>query len=163
MGDQKTSVVVDTRGPSYLSWRGELLAELALARVPELVVTKLAANGRASIGFDYLAAAPGGLCFFVKVKAFSSLAAHLAKPARIAELRWSAPTKLIRQARRSHSPVFLFLFDADTDHGRYLRLDLLPEPAPDQRHVTVGLPVEQTISLENLILLLAEIHAAPAA
>lgn len=163
MSDSQTSVIVETAGPSYLGWRGELLAELALARVPELVVTKLADNRRMDLGFDFLVAVPGGFCFFIQVEAFSSLALRLSDIAGVPELRWSAPADLLRRAHASHGPVFLFLFDADTDHGRYLRLDALPEPNLDQGEVVVHLPIEQSINRANLLRLVAELRAAPAA
>jgi Domain of unknown function (DUF4365) len=163
MSDRRSSVTVSTTGPSYLAWRGELLAELALAGVPELVVTKLAGNGRVELGFDFLAAAQGGLCFFVQVKAYSSLALRVDDVAHLRELRWPVPVDLLRRARQSRTPVFLFLFDADTDHGRYLRLDKLPETEPDQRQLVLRLPVEHTINRASAMRLIADLHAAPAA
>jgi hypothetical protein len=155
MPEKKTFVEVETNGRSYLGWRGELLAELALARVPGLVVHKLAGNGLAERGFDFVVAAEPGLCFFVVVKAFSSAKLGLDHVENVAELRWDVDADLIRRARESHDPVFLFLFDADTDHGRYLRLDTLP--TSEVRQQSVVLPIEQTLNRESLQRLVNEL------
>jgi hypothetical protein len=34
MSEKRTILKVDTTRPSYVGWRGQLLAELALARLP---------------------------------------------------------------------------------------------------------------------------------
>jgi hypothetical protein len=161
MSEHRKSIVVDPTGPRYLVWRGALLAELALARVPELVVSKLASNGHFDLGHDFLVAGPHGVCFFVKVQAFSSMASKLREVAEISELRCPVAATTIRAARDSRTPVILFLFDADTDHGRFLRLDTLPDPDANSSNVMVRLPATQSITRESLEELIGELGAAP--
>jgi hypothetical protein len=96
----------------------------------------------------------------VEVKAFSSSWLGVRDVKGVPELRWSVDADLIRRARESESPFLLFLFDADTDHGRYLRLDTLPGPSPGARQVTVRLPVEHVINKENLEKLIADLERA---
>jgi hypothetical protein len=162
MSDNRTSVEIKPTGPSYVSWRGELLAELALARVPALTVYKRPEKAASDLPYHFLVATEHGLCFFVEVQAFSSFRLDVADVKTIPELRWAVDPDIVRQARASHSPVFLFLFDADSDHGRYLRLDTLPAPRPNTRHVIVRLPAEQAITRENVEKLAAELQGVPA-
>src|SRR5262245_4094630 len=116
MSDNRTAVEVKTTGPSYLNWRGPLLAELALARVPGLSVYKRPDQAPSELPYHFLVTTADGFCFFVEVKAFSSFRLHVTDVEAIGELRWSLDADLVRRARASHSPVVLFLFDADTDH-----------------------------------------------
>lgn len=160
MTDNRDSIEVTTDGPSYLGWRGELLAELALARVPGLVVHKRSECPSANIVYDFLAATEDGTCFFVVVKSFSSFRSRARGVAGAAELKVRIDADLVRRASRSHSPVILFLFDADSEHGRFLRLDTLPVPADDAEFVVVRIPRGQTINRENLELLIAELQVA---
>jgi hypothetical protein len=154
------SVEVKTTGPSYLAWRGKLLAELALARVPGLTVHDRPDRAPSELPYDYLVSTEHGLCFFVTVKAFSSSRLDIRDIEVVPELRWSVDAHLVRRARESESPFLLFLFDADTDHGRYLRLDTLPGPSPGARQVTVRLPAEQMINKENIERLIADLEGA---
>src|SRR5436309_636936 len=62
MSDKQTTVEVKAGGPSYLGWRGELLAELALARVPGLVVHKRTERQPADLPHDFLVVAERGFC-----------------------------------------------------------------------------------------------------
>ena len=154
MSDKRITVEVKTTGPNYLGWRGELLAELALARVPSLVVHKRANGKPAEMPFDFLVCTEHGLCFFVIVRAFSSIRLGIESPETLGELRWAVDAELLRRVRASQSPVVLFLFDADTDHGRFLRLDTLPEPGSEAHRLAVRLPNENTLtkdSFEKLI------------
>lgn len=93
---------------------------------------------------------PSGLCVFVEVEAYSSKIKGIAHPDMLAELKWRIPLSLVRRARASHSPALLFVFDADTDHGRYARLDDLPEPNAPGQTVLLSLPRSDTINEENL-------------
>ncbi len=159
MSNARTSVEVQTTGPSYLGWRGELLAELALARVPGLIVHKRPEQETADLPYAFLVATEDGFCFFVEVRAFSSARLGIKDVQTVGELRWSIDAELIRRARESCNPVVLFLFDADTDHGRYVRLDSLPDPGPHAHHVTVRLPADHTTdrkSVEKLVAALQE-------
>lgn len=161
MSDKRTSVEVKTTGPAYLSWRGALLAELALARVPGLIVHKRPERSPSELPYGFLAATENGLCFFVDVKAFSSMHLGLEAVDRIGDLRLSLEADAIRRARESLSPVVLFLFDADGEHGRYLRLDTLPVPSSVTHRVTVRFPIEATLTTENLENLIAVLQRKP--
>ena len=160
MSDKQTSVEVKTSGPSYLGWRGKLLAELALARLPGLIVHERPNSAPSELPYDFLVSTEHGLCFFVAVRAFSSFWLDVRDVEVVPELRWSVDADLVRRARDSESPFLLFLFDADTDHGRYLRLDTLPPPAPGARLVTARFPVEQVITKEHLERLIADLEGA---
>jgi hypothetical protein len=144
-----------TTGPSYLGWRGELLAELALARIPGLTVVKQSDRPTSELPFSFLAVTEHGFCFFVEVRAFSSMRLPVADVDTVREWRWPLDADLVRRARESPNPVLLFLFDADTDHGRYLRLDTLPAPDPKSNRLTMRFSVEQSINKENLEELIA--------
>lgn len=143
---ERKSVNIETSGPSYLGWRGELLAELALAKVPGLILYKPAMD----VSYDFCITTSKGFCFFVVVKTFSSIKRGIEHIESLDELRWHIDTKLVRQAHDSYNPVVLFLFDADTDHGRYLRLDTLPVPGAGIRMQTVRFPKENTINKQSL-------------
>jgi hypothetical protein len=138
-----------TSGPEYLGWRAELLAELALSRLakaPGLQILKLVQDD----GYDFVVAMPKGHCVFIEAKAFSSYEAHLDNPAEVPSLQWRLPTALINKARQSVSPVLLFLFDADTGHGRYIRLDTLRSARPKGEYMVVSFPRTNEINEENL-------------
>jgi hypothetical protein len=92
------------------------------------------------------------------VKAFSSFSLAIEDVERVGELRWLLDARAVREARSSHSPVVLFLFDADTDHGRYLRLDTLPPPTSEARSLAVRLPISATINQLNLEMLIAALQ-----
>jgi hypothetical protein len=106
-----------------------------------------------------LVATEHGVCFFVKVNAFASLRMHAHRgDLRLApELCWAVDVDLVRRLRADRSPYVLFLFDADTEHGRYLRLDTLPEPGPKVEFLQVGFPLENTITKESLTRLITDL------
>jgi hypothetical protein len=158
--NKQASVEIQTTGPSYLGWRGKLLAELALAPVPGLIVHERPNGAPSALPYDFLVSTEHGRCFFVAVRAFSSSRLDVHDVEAVPELRWSVDADLILRARGSESPFVLFLFDADTDHGRYLRLDTLPGPSPAARQVTVRLSVEHVINKENLDKLVADRESA---
>jgi len=149
-----TSKEVKTTGPQYLAWRGELLAEHALSRLESVTVYR----GSADQPFDFLAATTDGFCFFVEARAFSSTNSHIHRVETIAELRWRVPSALIRRANASHSPVLLFLFDADTDHGRYLRIDTLPDSGQSSALQTIRFPIQNVINKQTLEGLVRELQ-----
>jgi len=142
--------------PDYLGWRSELLGQLALARLPNITVFKPGPDLRA----DYLVASNDGFCFFVIVQAFSSIRLDLPNVAELGALDWRVNRSLIQRAKRSRIPVVLFLFDADTGHGRFLRLDSLPLPRKAARSVRLRLPNENAITRESLELLVSQLHSA---
>jgi hypothetical protein len=127
--------------------------------VPGLIVYKRS-DRSPELPFHFLATTEQGFCFFVEVKAFSSMRLALGDVETVRELRWSVDADLVRRARASHGPVLLFLFDADTDHGRYLRLDTLPAPDPEGQRLTLRLPIEQTLSKETLEQLIVALQGA---
>jgi hypothetical protein len=147
------------RDPIYVGWRGELLAELALARVPGLIVNKRPDRPDFDLAYHFLVVTDRGSCFFVGVKAFSSSKRGLSDVEESGEWRWHLDAALVRDARRNRSPFVLFLFDADREEGRYLRLDTLPAPARDVRRITVRLPIENTINRSNLETMIASLQA----
>jgi hypothetical protein len=107
---------------------------------------------------DYVVAAADGLCLSVLVRAYSSANAALGNVAELPELRWQLGREVVARARSHHSPVVLFLFDADTEHGRFLRLDTLPPPRSASGTITVALPVENTITARSLAALLMDLR-----
>jgi hypothetical protein len=140
MSSQTLGVDSDAARPPYSEWRGLLLAESGLARAPGLTVNRQHAS--ADLGYDFLVATERGACFLIEVKAFSSMRLGSEEVDSTAEWRWRIITALVRCARESRSPFFCFVFDADTDHGRFLRPDTLPGPDPKAKTVDVRLPRE---------------------
>ena len=148
------STEVKTTGPEYLAWRGELLAQLALSRLEGVTVYQRSDEQP----FDFLVATNDGLCFFVEVEAFSSTNQKIDDVETIEELQWQIPMKRVRQATGSQTPVLLFLFDADSDHGRFLRLDTLPAPDKAARQQTIAFPIENVIDQKNLEAVIRELR-----
>jgi hypothetical protein len=142
--------------PAYVRWRGELLAQLALSRLPGIAVTPQPMEGR----FDYAVMTSNGSRFLIEVKCLSSFHNRIRRIDTMPELKWRIATSLIRLAHSMSCPVVLFVFDADTEHGRYLRIDnlkLLPTKGNLQR---VKLPLENTITEASLDRMLREIGVA---
>jgi hypothetical protein len=154
---ERKSIRIEAAGPSYLGWRGELLAELALTKVPGLIVYK---PDLADAGYDFCVTTRDGFCFFVIVKTFSSIKQDMRTVASVNELRWYLDTKLVQQAHDSYNPVVLFLFDADTDHGRYLRLDTVPL-VNSRTRTPVKLPRENVIDSQGLERLIKTLQETP--
>lgn len=146
MSDTATPQEAAIDGPEYVHWRGELLAQLALSRVPSLIIYQSPAQHE----YDFLVSTQTGVCFFVEVKAFSSIREKIRNIDTVEELRWRVSRELVKRANESRSPVILFLFDADTDHGRFLRLDTLPSMPPSGEFQTVRFPVTNVISKNRL-------------
>jgi hypothetical protein len=151
MANKKRSALA----PEYIELRSDLLTELALARLPDLRAYRLTDREP----FDKLAVTDDGFCFFVMNRGFSSADAALKNVDKIAELTCPFDSALLPRAHQSRSPVVLFYFDADTEHGRYLRLDTLPKKAGKE----LRLPVENTITKASLQELIREMQAAPKA
>jgi hypothetical protein len=160
MSDTRTSVEISPGGPGYTLWRGKLLAELALARLPGLIVHKRQDRPHLDLPYDFLVTTERGFCFFVEARAFSSLHLGLSDIEAIDELRWRIDSDWLRHARESYSPVVLFLFDADTEHGRYVRLDTLPAPETGTERLTITFSAEATINKDNLEKLIEELPTA---
>ncbi len=141
--------------PSYAGWRAELLAQMALSRVPELVVHKQEQD----LSYDFVVAAPTGVCFFVIVKAFSSAQQRVSNPQEAPELKGRVRKRVLAWAARSRSPVFAFLVDIDTDHSRYLRLDGRAEAPGRGQAQLLGFPRSNTLDKRGIESLLSEIGA----
>ncbi|HEX8450905.1 MAG TPA: hypothetical protein VF647_02345 [Longimicrobium sp.] len=103
--------------------------------------------------------ADDGLFFQVGVRGFSSFRIKAERIDTIPELRWPIAAGEVRRARRNLSPVVLFLFDADRDHGRYARLDVLPAPARGAKSVTVSFRVSDVLTREGVERLVADLRA----
>jgi hypothetical protein len=161
MSSRTVDVGLKAARPPYSEWRGMLLAELALSRLPGLAVNRQ--HSSFDRGYDFLVATEHGACFFVEVKAFSSIRIEAKDVDATAEWRWRLDASEVRRARESRSPFFLFLFDADTDHGRFLRLDTLPDPDAGVRTVTVLIPRENSLDREGLESLVSALEGARAA
>ncbi|MEX1230462.1 MAG: DUF4365 domain-containing protein [Planctomycetaceae bacterium] len=154
MIDKTQSLEVKNGTANYTGWRGELLAELALARVPELSVHK----PKEDLGYDFLVATPSGVCFFVLVKAFSSKKLNIENIAEIAELRWRIEIDQIARTKESHTPVFVFLIDADTDHGRFSRLDTIEPAARRSPSHSIHFPIGNTLDKAGIERLIAALE-----
>ena len=140
-------------GPRYLDWRGELLAKLALSRLPGITVVPQPMNGR----FDFEVAAGTKVRTLLEVKSFSSIREKIREIESIQQLRWRVPTTFLRNAQSVRCPVVLFVFDADTGHGRYLRVDNIKIAPITARFQTVRLPIENTITGASLRRMLKEL------
>ncbi len=150
MSKRNLDIADAEKQPDYVGWRGELLAELALSRIPGLIVSRRPDRPDSGIGFDLLAATDGGFCFFVAVRAFSSATGRVKGHRRRDVWTWTLKPAEVRRARESRSPFLLFLFDADTDEGRFLRIDSLPEPDPETDRVRLDFPEQNTIDGKSL-------------
>ena len=139
--------------PEHVGWRSDLLAELALARIPGLKAYKLTDQKP----FDKLAVTERGFCFFVMTRGFSSIATGEEDADSVDELVCPFDAELVAHARRNQSPVVLFYFNADTDHGRYLRLDTLPDTDVKE----LRLPIANTITKASVQKLIREMQAVP--
>jgi hypothetical protein len=135
------------------------LAKMALSRVPGLIVHDQPKDVVSDMPYDFVVVGDRGLCFFVEIAAFSSVHRKMNGVGTDPVIRWDSNANLIRRARRSQNPIFLFLFDADTEHGRYQRLDTLPEPAADAATVSVSFPLSQTIDKTRLEAVVNELES----
>jgi hypothetical protein len=157
-------VRVTTDGPDHLIWRSELLAELAIMRVGELTIFKPPRGGLA-LPFQFVAVSSSGSCFAGEVAAYSSCLLKI-EPESIAVLELEVDAERVRTARQIRTPTFMFLFDADRDHGRYLRLDTQPKPADGAKTVVLSFPVANAITADSvraLVVALEKERAVPVA
>jgi hypothetical protein len=139
--------------PEYVEWRSDLLAELALARIPGLKAYKLTDQEP----FDKLAVTEDGFCFFVISRGFSSFASGEKDADARSELSCSCDADMLARAHQNQSPVVFFYFNADTDHGRYLRLDTLHETNAKE----LRFPIANTITKASMQGLIREMQATP--
>ncbi len=154
MNESRAASSVSESDPAYVEWRGDLLARLS-----EVAVSDTPHD----TPFDLQVVTDKGACFFVAVDAFSSMHRHMDDIERVRTIAWPVAKELIEFARSAGSPTFAFLFDADTDHGRFLRLDTLPESRAASRRVTLAFPVENAIDRASLERLVRSLEDRPAA
>lgn len=156
MSNATKSLKIKSEGPEYVGWRGELLAELALTRLAKIANVEIYKPG-ADQGYDFVIGTADGLFVSIQAQSFSSNSAGIKEPQLVQELRWKVPVETTERARKSLSPVLFFLFDADTDHGRFVRLDTLPPQRPKAAFVTLVFPRQNMIDERNLLKTLAEL------
>ncbi|HLL81119.1 MAG TPA: hypothetical protein VK420_00655, partial [Longimicrobium sp.] len=92
MSNSQAFLEVAPGGPEHVGWRSRILAELALARVPELAVFKDPPGQE----YDLVVATDDGLFFQVGVRGFSSLRTRAERIDIIPELRWPVPAREVR-------------------------------------------------------------------
>jgi hypothetical protein len=156
MSNATKPLEIKSEGPEYVGWRGELLTELALTRLAKIADVEIYKPG-ADQGYDFVIGTADGLFVFIQTQSFSSNSAGIKEPQRIDELRWKVPMDTIDRARKSRSPVLFFLFDADTDHGRFIRLDTLGRGKTKAAFETIAFPRQSIINEENLLKMLADL------
>jgi hypothetical protein len=113
-----------------------------------------------SKAYDYAVATEDGMFIRIRVEAYSSRLAGVERVDTIPELRWTLDADVVRQARASKAPVVLLLFDADTGHGRYARLDVLPAALRGAKSVAVSLPLSNTVDPASMRRLVAELRGS---
>lgn len=148
------------RPPDYVEWRGELLAELALLRVPGVVVVRRPSDSesKSNKAGDFCAVSMSGLAFWVVIKAFSSWH-HDIDRASSGEWRVRVPMALIERARALPAATLLFVLDADTDAGRYLRLDTIePGNGSGSKVATLIIPPDHELTKERLARAIGELE-----
>lgn len=156
MAKPQDVVVVTSEGPPHITWRTPQLAELAIARVPELLEVKQPGIANPGFAYDFLVLASNTVPVYIVAKGYSSRRCRI-EPDFVPVLGWKADAEFLIATAKSHDPVILFLFDADRDHGRYLRLDTLPEPPRGEETVVLSFPVENTITGDSIRALAAEL------
>lgn len=154
---QSDFIQVSTGGKPYVAERTENLAKLALLKLGDVYVYPT----NQGEPYDFSVHTLNGFCFFVEVKAISSIRLKIQKINEIRELRWRIPVRLLRAAKESVNPFILFLFDGDTDHGRYLRLDGIALEKRSANAQTIRLPIENTINEENLRSMINSLQSTP--
>jgi hypothetical protein len=159
MTNKRTRLRVTTEGPDHIESRSDALAELAIARVPELLAFKRPRGAGEAFPFDLLILADREPRFSVFVKGFSSQRSK-PHPEEIGDLECEVEASLLRAARKNPHPVVLFLFDADRGHGRFLRLDARPEPPSNAKTVLLTFPIENTITADSIRKLATELEQA---
>jgi hypothetical protein len=139
----------------YIGWRTELLAKLALSRLPGITVTERPLKGK----FAFSVMTSTGFSFLLEVKGISSMREKIRDIETVSELRWRVQTALLKRLKTMRCPVVLFLFDADTEHGRYLRIDNLRLVAAAVQTQSIRIPLENVINTEGLHRMLKDLEA----
>jgi hypothetical protein len=148
-----------TIDPHYIGWRGELLAKLALSRLGNVRIFEPGRPGPSSPvhDFDLVVMTPDALTFLVEVNAFSSIKRDIANPEACEWLDFDLSISILKRAWEAQSPVVFFLFDADTEHGRFMRIEDIPFTA-GKHFQRVRFPIQNTITTASLNLLVREMR-----
>ena len=142
--------------PQYIGWRAEMLAKLALSRVGNLQIDEQ--SGGKDERYDFRVSLGESLRFNVEVKAFSSIQRGISEIDKKPSLSWTLPLRLVAKAKLEPDPLVLFVFDADTEHGRFLRIDDIEISNSDRSSIKVHLPLKNTITTQALYRLLEEMR-----
>ena len=157
MADKRTRMRVTTNGPDYLISRSQSLAQLAIVRVPELLAFDRPNHAGDAFPFDFLVMEDEEARFSVVTRGFATSRAKI-ETEGIDDLELEVGADLVRQARKHPYPVVMFLFDADRDPGRFLRLDAQPEPPANAKSVLLTFPIENTITGASVRKLASELE-----
>lgn len=140
----------------YVGWRAEELAKLALSGVPSWSVTDITEGGK----FDYAVMdVNSGTSFMVEVKSLSSIHSNRKIDPSASEIPIQVAASLVKSAQAMHCPVFLFVFDVDTDHGRFRRLDLFDIADVHGEKFWLYLPISNVINAQSMQKLAKELSA----
>lgn len=133
--------------PGYAAKRSELVAKLALSRLEGAEIFEN--DGAGDRGWDFHVKLPDGRDFFVEVKSYSSFNTKNQWRVKQDSLEYRFPKSLGRYRNYPH-PIFLWLIDADTEKGYYLRLDRLNIPGDCGPSFTGKIPPSDDLSAASL-------------
>ena len=153
MSNKNSAVLVAASGPSYIRERADLLTQVALTRFGELSLYP----AKAKDAYDFLVTTREGKCFLIVVEGFSSIRLDLECVETRRDLSWQIDPDTLRWAVSCPTQVFLFVVDADTGHGRYLRLNDQPLSHGNGRLGSVELPIENTLDEAGIRRLLTQL------
>lgn len=140
--------------PDYATWRSIVLAERFLSEMEEWEILKEPFDRE----FDFAVLLKDGFTFFIEVKAVSSMHGGLKSLASNRPLTYPVSKELLSKAKTIKKPVVLFVFDADTEAGRYVRIDKLKPAAGTQGLHRPGLLPSHRINKESLNRLVSELR-----
>ena len=160
MSSKSVDVLEKGKEPEYVSWHSKLLAELALSRIPGLVdrtkhPDRATSRPKVRLSGRYR---EGILLRGSQSLLFGEVPRFHGDGGTNEDWDWRLDAKIVRRARECQSPFVLFLFDADTDKGRFLRLTRFPAPSQGMLKIPIRLPVENTINKESLESMIATLQ-----
>lgn len=132
--------------PRYVSWLGEVLTRLALSRMEGWVIEEQPLDGH----FDFGVVTDTGKRFLIEVKAGSSLRGRFSDMATADNVRYRLDKRVLERASSQEQPTVLFLFDVDTEAGRYLILKDFDSKGDSASSPVVSLPKSNLISTSAL-------------
>jgi len=156
MSEAQAVLHLKSSGTEWVDRRGAALAKMALLTTRGLTIFE----NMYTKAYDYAVATEDGMFIRIRVEAYSSRLAGVERVGVIPDLRWSLATDVVRQARASKAPVVLLLFDADSGHGRFARLDVLPAPPRGAKSMAISLPLSNTVDPASLRCLVAELRGS---